>query len=565
MTQQAHQQIYDAIIVGSGAAGGVAAHVLVNKGLNVLLLEIGPKWNPTEIYHTEHTWPYEMPYRGFGQPGRYDGLWKINAYTEHLYVNPRVDKYAVASGTDFHWTRIHAVGGRTNTWGRVSLRLSEDDFKPKSRQDGFGEDWPISYHDLAPYYDKAETLMGVFGTREGLAVLPDGIYLPPPPLRCGEMKLVTGGRKLGIPVITARKAMLTRNYDGRAACHYCGACDRGCLTSSRFNSLDAIIPKLLGKSNFTLRLHAAAHRVLIDPKTNKARGIAYVDTQNRQEYEAFAKVVVLGAGAMESTRILLNSKTRAHPRGLANSSGLLGHYLMDSIKSGFISGWLPDLKGSKVTNDDGAGGGHTYVPRHTNIKGGRKSPVLRGWQFQPDSGASMFPGYSKRMPGFGSAFKQHVRERLPAIISLAGFGESLPDFNNYCEIDPHGLKDRYGIPQLRFHCRWGANDLKMADAMYDSAAELLRAAGAEIIPFQRHAPPPHGDSTHEVGTARMGDNPKTSVLNQWCQAHDISNLFVVDGASFVSVSEKNCTLTIAALAWRACDYLAEEFRRGNPG
>ena len=564
MTQK--RIVYDAIIVGSGAAGGIAAHVLVNKGLNVLLLEIGPKWDPVKHFSTEHSWPYEMPYRGFGKPGQYEGLWKVNPYTEHIYVNPQIDRYALAPGTDFHWTRVHAVGGRTNTWARVSLRMSEWDFKPKSMQDSAGEDWPISYQDLEPYYGKAETLMGVFGTRENMDVLPDGIYLtPPPPPRCGEMDLIEGGKKAGIPIIPIRRAMILRNYNGRAACHYCGACDRGCSTSSRFNTLDAIIPGLLGKKNFTLRTHAAVHRVLMDPKTNKARGVEFIDTRNKLTYEAHAKVVVVGAGAMESTRILLNSKTRDYPTGLANSSGALGHYLMDSIKSGFVTGILPRLKGTAVMNDDGAGGGHIYIPRFTNLPSGRghKCAALRGWQYQPNSGSRDFPGYARATPGFGSDFKKSIRDRNPAMVSLTGFGECLPDFNNYCEIDPGGLKDRYGIPQLRFHAKWGDNDLKMADAMYDFGEELLRAAGAEIVPYVRRQPPPPGDATHEVGTARMGDDPKKSVLNKFNQAHDVKNLFVVDGASFVSVSEKNSTLSIAALSWRASEYLAEELSRKN--
>ena len=357
--------------------------------------------------------------------------------------------------------------------------------------------------------------------------------------------------------------MLTRAHEGRAACHYCGECGRGCDTSSRFCTLDAIIPKLLGKPNFTLRTHAAAYRVLMDEKTNRARGVAFIDTQDKKDYEVYAKTVVLGLGAMESTRLLLNSKTREYVNGLANSSGVLGHYLMDNIKSGFIGGLLPQLKGARVTNEDGAGGGHIYVPRHTNIKGGRKSNVLRGWQFQPSSGAGMFPGASRRVEGFGSAFKSGVREQYPATVSLAGFGECLARFENYCEIDSDGLKDRYGIPQLRFNAKWGDNDLKMADAMYDSAEELLRAAGAEVFPYRRNPPPPPGDATHEVGTARMGNDPKTSVLNRFNQAHDVKNLFVVDGSAFVSIAEKNVTLTIIALAWRACDYLAEELRKGD--
>jgi choline dehydrogenase-like flavoprotein len=559
----AQKRVYDVIVVGSGAAGGVAAYVLVNRGLDVALLEIGPRWDPTRDFITSHKWPYEMPYRGLGRPGQYAGLWKINAYTEHLYVDPRVDRYGLAPGTDFHWTRIHAVGGRTITWGRMSLRMSEVDFKPRSMQDGDGQDWPISYADLAPYYERAERLIGVYGTREGLAVSPDGVYLPPPPMRCGEQLLKRGSAKLGIPAISARRAVLTVNYDGRAACHYCGECDRGCDTASRFSTLDSIIPKLVGRPNFTLRTHAAAYRVLMDPRTNRARGVSYIDTQNRQEYEVYGRAVVLGAGAMESTRILFNSRTREHPAGLANSSGMLGHYLMDTIKSGFVSGYLPELKGTPVLNDDGSGGGHIYIPRYVNLPGARKVSVQRGWQYQPTSGARIFPGHAHATSGFGHRFKQFIREQHPALVFMEGYGESLPRFDNYCEIDPDGLKDRYGIPQLRFHARWGDNDLKMADLMYDDAEEILRAAGAQIVPYERTLPPPPGDATHEVGTARMGDDPKTSVLNRWCQAHDVKNLFVADGASFVSLPEKNCTLTIMALAWRACDYLAEEMRKGD--
>jgi choline dehydrogenase-like flavoprotein len=557
------KKIYDAVIVGSGAAGGIAAHVLVNKGLDVLLLDIGPKWDPSTYFTTAHKWPYEMPYRGLGRPGQYAGLWKINAYTEHFYVNPKTDPYALAPGTDFHWTRIHAVGGRTIVWGRVSLRLSEADFKPKSLQDGYGEDWPVSYADLAPYYDKAERLMGVFGTREGLANLPDGIFMPPPALHCGEQVIKRGAAKLGIPLIPARMAVLTRRHAGRAPCHYCEACGRGCETASRFSTLDAIIPHLLAKPNFTLRTGAAAYRVLVDANTNKARGVAFVDTRNKQEYEAYAKTVVLGAGAMESTRILLNSKTREHPRGLANSSGVLGHYLMDTFSAGDVTGYLPSLRGREPVNDDGVSGGHALITRYVNLPGRRKLPVLRGWQFQTNTGTVLNQSIPRATAGFGAAFKRRVRDDFPAMVSLRGSGEALPDFDNYCEIDPDGLKDRHGIPQLRFHAKWGENEKKMAEVMFDEAEEILRAAGAEVEPYERGIPGPPGDQTHEVGTARMGVEAKKSVLNRWNQAHDVKNLFVVDGAAFVSNPEKNCTLTIIALAWRASEYLAEELRRGN--
>jgi choline dehydrogenase-like flavoprotein len=432
-------------------------------------------------------------------------------------------------------------------------------------QDGDGDDWPISYADLAPYYDRAETLIGVFGTRENLAVLPDGNFMPPPPPRCGEVELMAGGRKAGIPIIPIRRAMLTRHHDGRAACHYCGACDRGCATASRFSTLDAIIPKLAPRRNITLRTGAAVHRVTLDRQTGRARGVEYIDTRRGRSEEARARVVVLGAGAMESTRILLNSRSADGAAGLSNSSGVLGHYLMDNFKAGFIGGYLPALKGRAVENEDGAGGGHVYVPRFTNIPGGRRVAVQRGFQFQPGSGADMFPGYARGLPGFGSGFKREVREQNPARIGLAGFGEMLPRYENYCEIDPGGLRDRYGIPQLRFHARWGENELKMAELMYDAAEELLRAAGAEVRPYRRVVPPPPGDATHEVGTARMGADPKKSVLNGFNQSHEVKNLFVVDGASFVSAPEKNCTLTILAVAWRASEYLADELKRGRLG
>src|SRR5215813_11105863 len=321
---QRRAKVYDAIIVGSGAAGGIAAHVLVNHGLDVLLLDIGPKWDPTSYYHTAHKWPYEMPYRGLGKPGQYAGLWKINAYTEHFYVNPKTDPYALAPGTDFHWTRIHAVGGRTIVWGRVSLRFAQFDFKPKSLQDG---------------------------AREGMEHLPDGVFMPAPALHCGEEMLKKGAARLGIPLIQTRMAVLTQRHNGRAPCHYCEACGRGCETFSRFSTLEAIVPHLLPRQNFTLRTGAAAHRVLMDAKTNRARGVAFVDTRNRQEYEVFAKTVVLGAGAMESTRILLNSKSREHPNGLANSSGALGHYLMDTFSAGDVSAFLPSFRGLEPWND----------------------------------------------------------------------------------------------------------------------------------------------------------------------------------------------------------------------
>lgn len=553
------QEIYDVIVVGAGAAGSMAAHVLVNKGLKVLLLEAGRMVDPFKDFRT-HAWPYELKFRGKGPPkAEYDRLWKIDEYTDHLYLNPHIERYGEAPGKPFHWTRIRAVGGRTITWGRVSLRFGPIDFKPRSMQDGYGEDWPISYEDLAPYYDKVEELIGVNGSIERLPNLPDGKFLPALRLRCGETLLKKGCEKVGIKLIPTRTAVLTVNHRGRAKCHYCGYCGRGCDTASRFSSLEALIPEINGRPNFHLRTNAAVREVLVD-ENGKARGLAYVDSVTRQEYEVRARVVVLGASTIESTRIMLNSKSRFHPNGLGNSSGMLGHYVMDNFKAGFLSGFLPLLKNTPTVNDDGAGGGHSLIPRF-NL--GKKNDYLRGFQYQCDSGSTIFPNYARQFSGFGSQFKKSVREVYPSQVFLYGQGESLPYFDNYVEIDPDGLKDSLGIPQVRFHVYWHDNELKMAERMFDQAEEILRAAGAEIRPYSRVTPPPPGDATHEVGTARMGDDAKKSVLNGFGQSHDVKNLFVVDGSCFVSNPEKNPTLTIMAICWRACDYLAEELKRGN--
>src|SRR5262249_21929299 len=413
--------------------------------------------------------------------------------------------------------------------------------------------------------------IGVWASRDSTLACgrstPIPSIMPAPRLHCGEEVLKRGAARLGIPLIQTRMAVLTRRPNGRAPCHYCEACGRGCETFSRFSTLEAIVPHLLARRNFTLRTHAAAHRVLMDAKTNRARGVAFVDTRNKQEYEVFAKTVVLGAGAMESTRILLNSKSREHPNGLANSSGALGHYLMDTFSAGDVSAFLPSFRGLEPWNDDGVGGGHALITRYVNLpnkgKDGRKVGSLRGWQFQTRSGPTLGLGAPRAARGFGASFKRRVRADFPAQGPLRGSGECLPDFNNYCEIDPGGLKDRYGIPQLRFHARWGENEEKMAETMYDEAEAILRAAGAEVLPYKRGIGGPLGDQTHEVGTARMGDDPKKSVLNRFNQAHDVKNLFVVDGACYVSSANQNPTLTMMAITARACDYITEERRGGR--
>ena len=561
------QTVYDVIVVGSGASGGVAAYALASKGLKVLCLEAGRMIEPHKDFHT-HKYPFKWPYRGNGKPGKYGKLpqgmeWKINEWTESLYTVPQDDPYALAPGAKFTWTRLRAVGGRTLVWGRESGRFGPLDFKPKSLQDGFGEDWPITYDDLAPYYDKVETLIGVAGGGEDVYNSPaNKNILPAFRPRCGEWLIKKGAAKLGIKTVAFPLAVLSKPYDNRPACHYCGACNFGCDTASRFSTLEVLFPKLQKMKNFTLRTNAAVHRVLLDRSTGKARGVSFIDTTNKLEYEAYGKTVVLGASMVESIRILLNSRTSEFPQGLANSSGTLGRYLMEHVAFNAIQGYFPQLVGQASTNDDGPGANSLYIPRYNFGK--KKDKFLRGYRFTFYTGCGMGPGPGALLPGFGSAYKKRIKELYPAGVSIDGYGEGLPFDWNFVEIDPEGLKDRYGIPQVRFHTNAEYDHaFAMRDEMYGQMEEILKASGAEVLPYEKKNPYPLGSVTHEAGGARMGDDPKISVLDKWNSCHDIKNLLVVDAACFTSHPEKSVTLTIMALALRASEHLAEEIRLGN--
>jgi choline dehydrogenase-like flavoprotein len=561
------QTVYDVIVVGSGASGGVAAYALASKGLKVLCLEAGRMIEPHKDFHT-HKYPFKWPYRGNGKPGKYGKLpqgmeWKINEWTENLYTVPQDDPYALAPGAKFTWTRLRAVGGRTLVWGRESGRFGPLDFKPKSLQDGFGEDWPITYEDLAPYYDKVETLIGVAGGGEDVYNSPaNKNILPAFRPRCGEWLIKKGAAKLGIKTVAFPLAVLSKPYDNRPACHYCGACNFGCDTASRFSTLEVLFPKLQKMKNFTLRTNAAVHRVLLDRATGKSRGVSFIDTTNKLEYEAYGKTTVLGASMVESIRILLNSRTSEFPQGLANSSGTLGRYLMEHVAFNAIQGYFPQLVGQPSTNDDGPGANSLYIPRYNFGK--KNDKFLRGYRFTFYTGCGMGPGPGAHLPGFGSAYKKRIKELYPAGVSIDGYGEGLPFAWNFVEIDPEGLKDRYGIPQVRFHTNAEYDHaFAMRDEMYGQMEEILKASGAEVLPYEKKNPYPLGSVTHEAGGARMGDDPKISMVDKWNRCHDIKNLLVVDAACFTSHPEKSVTLTIMALALRASEHLAEEIRLGN--
>ena len=567
----AKQDIYDAIVVGSGATGGWAAKELTQKGLRVAVLEAGRKLDPARDFK-EHAWPYELKFRGFGDRREMRRTQPIQSlcyacteYGRHLFVNDLENPYTTPAGKPFYWIRSRHVGGRSIPWGRLAFRLSDYDFKAKSH-DGYGDDWPIGYADLAPYYDRVEEFIGVSGSRENLPQLPDGRFLPAMPLTCGELVLKQAVDGLGDPlrrVIIGRTAILTRPIhqgtpDARAACHWCGHCDRGCTTGSYFSSPASTLPAAARTGRMTLITHAVASHVILDPGTSKARGVHYVDGLTRAHRQVFGKVVLLCAGTLESTRLLLNSRSPDGAEGLGNSSGVLGHYLMDHVKRGGATGILPMLDTKRLEPDGRAAG--IYVPRFRNLKT-RHERFLRGYGLQGGSGQSLW-SHAHGLPGFGADFKQRVRGDHPWGVSLSGYGECLARYENHVRINKD-VVDAWGIPALHVEMEWSDNEHEMVRDMAEAAEESLRAAGAEEIVARRVTDAPPGFSIHEVGTARMGSDPKKSVLNKFNQSWDVKNLFITDGACYVSNGCQNPTLTMMALTVRACDYLVEEYRAGR--
>ncbi|HVF28609.1 MAG TPA: GMC family oxidoreductase [Pyrinomonadaceae bacterium] len=567
----AKQEIFDVVIVGSGATGGWAAKQLTETGLRVAVVEAGRQLDPLKDFR-EHTWPYELEYRGFGnrremartQPIQ-SQCYACTEYGKQFFVNDLENPYTTPPDKPFYWIRARQVGGRTIPWGRLAWRLSDYDFKAATH-DGYGDDWPISYADLAPYYDRVEEFIGISGSYENLPQLPDGKFLPPMRMTCGEHVLKDAVERMGDPsrrVIIGRTTILTKTIhkgtaDERAACHWCGHCDRGCTTGSYFSSPVSTLRAAGRTRRMTLVTNAVVSHVVVDPHTGKARGVHYVDGVTRRHREVFGKVVMLCAGTLETTRIMLNSTSALHPNGLANSSEVLGHYLMDHVKRGGASGTLPMLDTKNLEQDGRANG--IYVPRFRNLT--TKHPrFIRGYGMQGGSGQSLY-SHAKTISGFGTKFKNAVRSDYPWGVSLSGYGECLARYENKVSINKD-VVDKWGIPALHIEMAWSDNEHEMVKDMGDAAEEMLRAAGAEDITVRRVTDSPPGFSIHEVGTARMGGDPKKSVLNKFNQAWDVKNLFVTDGACYVSVGCQNPTLTMMAITARACDYLVEEYRAGR--
>ncbi|WP_413670473.1 GMC family oxidoreductase [Mucilaginibacter sp. Mucisp86] len=565
---------YDVVIVGSGAGGGMAGYVLANAGIKVLMLEAGAYFDPAKDSQ-QLKWPWESPRRGAGTTrpfGDFDaafGGWEIDG-----------EPYTTKDKTEFFWFRSRMLGGRTNHWGRISLRMGPRDFQAK---DGLTDDWPITYDDVKPYYDKVDRMIGVYGTKEGLENEPDGIFLPPPKPRLNELYIVQGAQKAGVKIIPGRGSVLTEALPGnkdRGACFFCGQCGRSCKVYGDFSASSCLVIPAIKTGNLKVITNAMVREVITNAE-GLAVGVSYINKEDLQEYQVNAKTVILGASAGESARILLNSKSAQHPGGLANSSGVVGRYLHDSTGSS-AGGFLPQLMDRKRYNEDGVGSVHIYSPWWLDNK---KLDFPRGYHIEYGGGLHMpsygfsggiqnmngvVPGRDGKMKeagGYGASLKDDYRRFYGTQFGMAGRGTAIARYDNYCEIDPN-VVDKYGIPVLRFHYKWAPEEIKQAKHMQETFQEIMHNMGGAIYggpqgPETNYGLEAPGKIIHEVGTIRMGNDPKKSALNKWCQAHDCKNLFVVDAAPFVQQGDKNATWTILALSMRTAEYIIQERKKLN--
>ncbi len=563
MMQEMKQRApYDVCIVGSGAGGGMAAYMLTKAGARVVVLEAGQMWTPATD-GAMLKWPYDSPRRGASTKdrpfGEFDGCiggWELDG-----------EPYTRAPGTEFSWWRARMLGGRTNHWGRISLRFGPDDFRGKSI-DGLGDDWPISYDDVKPYYDEVDKLIGVFGSNEGLRNAPDGIFMPPPRMRCNEVLVKQAADRLKITCIPSRLSIITKPLDDRPPCHYCGQCNRGCSTASNFSSSNVLFPPAMATGRLTVIPYAMAREVTVDAN-GLANGVSYIDKRMRTDQHVKARVVVLAASALESARLLLNSRSSRFPNGLANGSGTVGKYISDTTGTD-VGGFIPRMTDQVPHNHDGVGGAHIYMPWWLDNK---TLDFPRGYHIEVWGGLHMpsygFMGGIQDYPlggGYGKSLKADYRKYYGATVGFSGRGEMIPNDDTYCEIDP-SVVDQWGIPVLRFHWKWSDHEYNQSRHMQQTFRALIEEMGGtpqSSMPTreQGFGLATGGTIIHELGGTRMGSDPNTSVLNANCQAHEVNNLFVADGGPFISQADKNPTWTILALSMRTSAYIAQQRKQG---
>jgi choline dehydrogenase-like flavoprotein len=573
--------VYDVVIIGSGAGGGMAGYVLANAGIKALMLEAGPFFDPAKDSQ-QLKWSYQSPRRGGNATralGDFDaayGGWQIDG-----------EPYTQKDGSEFQWFRSRMLGGRTNHWARIALRMGPRDFKCRTSY-GVGDDWPITYEEIRSYYDRVDKLIGVYGSMEGLENDPDGIFLPAPKPRLNELFVKKAAKGLGIPVIAGRGAVMTAPLPGnteRQACFFCGQCNRSCKIYGDFSSSSCLVIPAIKTGNLTVKTNAVVREILTDAN-GLATGVSYISKDDMQEYQVKAKVVILAASTCESARILLNSKSSAHPNGLANASNAVGKYLHDSTQGGGAA-VLPQLLGRPRFNEDGVGSLHLYAPwwldnkkldfprgYHLEVFGGMWMPSYGGYFGFEGQIVPYLNGYlpgpdGKRKDGggYGLSLKEDYRRFYGTMAGIGCHGTATAREDNYCEIDP-GVVDKYGIPVLRFRYKWTSDEINQAKHMQETSAAIVKEMGGISLvppagPETNYGLDKPGKGIHEVGTIRMGDDPKKAPLNKWGQTHDCKNLFVTDGSIFTQQSEKNPTLTILALSMRATEYLIQQRKQLN--
>jgi len=557
---------FDAIVVGSGISGGWAAMELTRRGLNTLCLEAGRPIEPGTDY-VEHVQPWELHFRGRGDRRRLareqpeqSWCYACDEWSGKFFVNDLENPYTYPEDRPFRWIRGRHVGGRSIMWGRQVYRWSDLDFEANAR-DGHGNDWPIRYADIAPWYDHVERFIGVSGQEEGLAQLPDGQFLPPMAMTCAESyirdRLFAAYR--GERVLTiGRCAILTREHNGRAACHYCGHCEGGCITRSYFSSNSATLPAAMETGRLTLRPFSVVESVIHDPQTGRARGVRVVDANTNETIEFEGRLVFLCASALESVRILLNSKSTRWPDGLANSSGTLGRYIMDHTMGSGAAGIVPGFEDRTRVGSRPNG---IYLARFRNVDS-QHPDFLRGYGYQGGASRAGW-GRGQSMTGFGAEFKHALINDLgPWRMNLGGFGECLPREDNRVTLDPE-VRDRWGVPALHIDVTYGPNERAQLADMQVAAAEMLEAAGVRDVATYQDSNLYPGLVIHEMGGARMSKTPEEGVLNGWNQSWDVPNLFITDGSCMASSANQNPSITYMALTARAVDHAVNAINRGE--